>query len=426
MNKKRIAVIGAGISGLTCAYNLQKAGFEVVVFEKNATVGGRMQSREKDGFLFDIGANHLVPLYTHMRKYVQQFGLEWYAFDDFGYGIFKDDEVKKPFDVISRMTKLKLFSSSLSGRKTSFDDFMFPVQISEYDTEDGDSYLRKKIGEEATNYLGDGFVSAYQFYGLKEVSKAFVLAGIESIQHDNKDWSLHLTRGGMSALPNAFAKELDVRLNTEVKQVEAKDDEVKIDGELFDAAVLASTASASKQMFKNPTQAQQELLDSISYASSMVVAFQFSVEHCTDETLVWTPKIESPMIASYSLEHTKGEAVIQNGKTLLLAFLHDKAARDLMNKTDEEIYVEVKKELLRVAPSIQNSDWLDPHDLQRWEEAMPTYPQGSIQHMKEFLDMHQGEQHVWLCGDYMSSPWTEGALRCGERVAEAISLKIKE
>ena len=40
--KKRIAVIGAGIAGLTCAYELQKAGFDVVVLEKNSYVGGRM------------------------------------------------------------------------------------------------------------------------------------------------------------------------------------------------------------------------------------------------------------------------------------------------------------------------------------------------------------------------------------------------
>ena len=33
---KHIAVIGAGISGLTCAYELQRAGFDVEIFEKNA------------------------------------------------------------------------------------------------------------------------------------------------------------------------------------------------------------------------------------------------------------------------------------------------------------------------------------------------------------------------------------------------------
>ena len=184
---KKIAVIGAGISGLTCAYNLKQAGFDVTVFEKENQVGGRMRTHIKDGYHFDIGANHLVPLYTHMRKYIEAFGLEWYAFNDFGYGIFKKGEVMKPFDAISKMTKLKLFSSGVfSGRQTNFDQFLHPSEISEFDSEDGYTYLKNKIGEEATDYLGDGFVSDYQFYGLKEVSKAIVLSGIESIQHERK------------------------------------------------------------------------------------------------------------------------------------------------------------------------------------------------------------------------------------------------
>ena len=74
---KKIAVIGAGISGLTCGYELQKAGFEVTVFEADDHVGGRMWSREIDTFNFDIGADHLINLYYEMKKYVHEFGLTW-------------------------------------------------------------------------------------------------------------------------------------------------------------------------------------------------------------------------------------------------------------------------------------------------------------------------------------------------------------
>ena len=41
----RIAVIGAGLSGLACAYRLQQAGYAVTVFEKSRGVGGRMSTR---------------------------------------------------------------------------------------------------------------------------------------------------------------------------------------------------------------------------------------------------------------------------------------------------------------------------------------------------------------------------------------------
>ena len=48
--KKKVAIIGAGISGLICAYELKKVGFAVTVYEKNAFVGGRMSTEYKNHF----------------------------------------------------------------------------------------------------------------------------------------------------------------------------------------------------------------------------------------------------------------------------------------------------------------------------------------------------------------------------------------
>ena len=54
--KKQIAVLGAGISGLSCASFLAKAGHEVSVFEKHEVPGGRARKFETDnGFVFDMG-----------------------------------------------------------------------------------------------------------------------------------------------------------------------------------------------------------------------------------------------------------------------------------------------------------------------------------------------------------------------------------
>ena len=43
---ERIAVIGAGISGLYCSYLLEEKGYEVDLFEKSSKIGGRMASVE--------------------------------------------------------------------------------------------------------------------------------------------------------------------------------------------------------------------------------------------------------------------------------------------------------------------------------------------------------------------------------------------
>ena len=53
--KKIINIIGSGFSSLAASSYLAKAGFEVVVFEKNKTIGGRARQYINDGFTFDIG-----------------------------------------------------------------------------------------------------------------------------------------------------------------------------------------------------------------------------------------------------------------------------------------------------------------------------------------------------------------------------------
>ncbi|MDQ1296627.1 MAG: phytoene desaturase [Bacteroidota bacterium] len=61
MTEKKIAVIiGAGIGGLTAAMYLAKNGYQVDVFEKNSTPGGRCGQLIRDGHRFDIGATMLL------------------------------------------------------------------------------------------------------------------------------------------------------------------------------------------------------------------------------------------------------------------------------------------------------------------------------------------------------------------------------
>ena len=53
--KRKITIIGSGFSALSAACYLAKSGHEVLVFEKNQTIGGRARQLKKDGFTFDMG-----------------------------------------------------------------------------------------------------------------------------------------------------------------------------------------------------------------------------------------------------------------------------------------------------------------------------------------------------------------------------------
>lgn len=70
--KKRIAIIGAGISGLTLAQNLKEHA-NVVVFEKARNVGGRMSTRYADPFYFDHGTQYFTARSREFQKFLQPF-----------------------------------------------------------------------------------------------------------------------------------------------------------------------------------------------------------------------------------------------------------------------------------------------------------------------------------------------------------------
>jgi len=57
---QHIAVVGAGMAGITCARTLQQAGHQVTVFEKSRGLGGRMATRDSAFGSFDHGAQYFT------------------------------------------------------------------------------------------------------------------------------------------------------------------------------------------------------------------------------------------------------------------------------------------------------------------------------------------------------------------------------
>ena len=57
---KRVAVIGAGLGGLSAAISLAQEGYHVVVYEKNGKVGGKLNILQDQGYSFDLGPSILT------------------------------------------------------------------------------------------------------------------------------------------------------------------------------------------------------------------------------------------------------------------------------------------------------------------------------------------------------------------------------
>ncbi|MBK7625796.1 MAG: oleate hydratase [Bacteroidales bacterium] len=60
IGKKSVVIIGAGIGGITTAVYLAKNGYNVEVYEKNSSPGGRCGQLIRDGHRFDLGATMLM------------------------------------------------------------------------------------------------------------------------------------------------------------------------------------------------------------------------------------------------------------------------------------------------------------------------------------------------------------------------------
>jgi len=57
---KRVIVIGSGLGGLSAAISLRQEGYEVVVHEKNAQIGGKLNELKEQGYTFDLGPSILT------------------------------------------------------------------------------------------------------------------------------------------------------------------------------------------------------------------------------------------------------------------------------------------------------------------------------------------------------------------------------
>ena len=65
---KSVIVVGAGLSGLTCARTLQRMGIEASVYEASDGVGGRVRTDVVDGFQLDRGFQVMFTAYPALRE----------------------------------------------------------------------------------------------------------------------------------------------------------------------------------------------------------------------------------------------------------------------------------------------------------------------------------------------------------------------
>jgi len=73
---KSVAIIGAGITGLTAAFYLKRKCLAVTVYEASGRVGGVIQSLRRDGYLAEFGPNTLLETSPKITQLIKDAGLQ--------------------------------------------------------------------------------------------------------------------------------------------------------------------------------------------------------------------------------------------------------------------------------------------------------------------------------------------------------------
>ena len=75
---QKVAVIGAGLAGLTTAYRLQKEGMDVDLYEARNRVGGRILTVNINGIFAELGAQNITDggKAININRLIAEFKLE--------------------------------------------------------------------------------------------------------------------------------------------------------------------------------------------------------------------------------------------------------------------------------------------------------------------------------------------------------------
>jgi oxygen-dependent protoporphyrinogen oxidase len=157
-NHRAVVVIGAGISGLVCAYRLKTLGVDVALIEKSDRVGGVIQSERTEGFLIERGPNSSQGT-EELVALVEELGIIDQLVEGDpkapAYVYFNKRLHAVPSGPGAFLTTNLL---SLAGKLRIFKEPFVPALRSDYEESVG-SFARRRIGPEAGERLVASFVS---------------------------------------------------------------------------------------------------------------------------------------------------------------------------------------------------------------------------------------------------------------------------
>ena len=438
----KVIVIGAGISGLSAAYTLQKQGVDTTVLEKDAMPGGRTRGAKRDGFVLDHGAQFFMKCYDAVYSFVNEFGLEPEAFrtrHDYMFWLDKalipNRDLKIPNLLLSslmdptgfnmsllksRFQTGKLLLKIIKNRKSL--DFVQYENALDLDREYFSDVVLRTAGKEALEHVFEPLIAGITLGKAEEIGALYGVALFWNLMRGN--WIL---KTGVHSISERLYREMkpSVKLSTPVNKIVIENNHaIGVEtSEGFmdaDAVVCATTATAALDMLSGVPGSIRFILEKVQYRACchVVLAFDRPVMPNKASGIIFPRKTGSTMsVISDSAFYSDSYA--PSGSSLLHCYTWDRFAYEFNRMSDKDILFRILEELKKYLPSIPENAMFS--EVYRWEEAMCFAPPGMYTAVNKLKTLSGREvEGLYFAGDYLNLASVEGSARSGIDAAASI------
>lgn len=441
----RVAVVGAGISGLTAAHDLVAAGHEVVVLEASPHVGGKIMGREVAGVGVDVGAEAMVNRRPEGVALARAVGLE----------------VVHPTVASSRIWTrgaLRPLPRTLMGAPLDLDQLEASGILSpegvvrarhRFGGHWGDDasvgeIVGGEFGDEVVDRLVEPLLGGVYAGHARDISAAAAIPQL--LAWTGRPGGIYGQAatlpvstvpvfaglaGGMSTLVERLAAPLDVRRSVTVREVRRTDGGFElVTGpvpapvvEHADAVVLATPAAASARLLDALAPAAAGELAAMSYASMAVVTFAFRAADLPpamgEASGFLVPPVDGRRIKAATFSYAKWAWVREAGGDLALL-------RTSLGRIGEEAVLQ-RDDADLVADSLA-----DLHDatglvatpvdtyVQRWGGGLPQYEVGHLDRVARIRASVGTVPGLAVCGAAYDGVGIAACIASGHAAAAAV------